>query len=67
MFDGISFQLIVMFVFALLLFVGRNGLRDKLGPAIRDLLGGGPRPPSHPIPANDSIILNRPRPKSLTT
>jgi hypothetical protein len=34
---------------------------DKLGPAIRDLFRGGPRPPSHPIPADDSRILNRRR------
>jgi hypothetical protein len=62
MYDGVGFlQLIVMFAFALLLFVGRNGLRDKLGPAINDLLGGGPRPPFHPIPADDSRILTRPR------
>ncbi len=33
----------------------------KLGPAIQDMFRGGPRPPSHPLPSNDSRILNRPR------
>jgi hypothetical protein len=33
----------------------------KIGPAIRDMLRGGPRPPSHPLPADDSRILNRRR------
>jgi hypothetical protein len=31
----------------------------EVSAAIRDLLRGGPRPPSHPIPADDSRILNR--------
>jgi hypothetical protein len=31
----------------------------KAGPVLRDLLRGGPRPPSHPLPADDSRILNR--------
>jgi len=36
------------------------------GPAIRGLFRGGPRPPSHPLPGDDSKILNRPRrPKKL--
>jgi hypothetical protein len=43
-----------LFIVAVVLFRG-----DKLGPAIRDLFRGGPRPPSHPIPADDSRILNR--------
>jgi hypothetical protein len=47
---------VVLFVLAVVLFWG-----DKLGPAITDLLRGGPRPPSHPIPADDSKILNRHR------
>jgi hypothetical protein len=53
-------KLILMFSLAIALF----GIRNTLGPAIRDLLHGGPRPPLHPIPANDSRILNRPRSKS---
>jgi hypothetical protein len=58
---GIGFpELVVMLVFAVILF-DMNKFRDKIGPAIRDLLRGGPRPPSHPIPADDSRIINRPR------
>ena len=34
---------------------------SKLIPAIRDLFRGGLRPPSHPMPGDDSKILNRPR------
>lgn len=34
---------------------------DKLGPAIRDLFRGGPRPPSHPLLGDDSKFLNRRR------
>jgi hypothetical protein len=29
------------------------------GPVVIDLLRGGPRPPSHPLPADDSAILRR--------
>jgi len=47
-------MVVVLFMVAVVLFWG-----DKLGPAIRDLFRGGPRPPSHPIPADDSRILNR--------
>ncbi len=49
-------ELIIVLVLAILLFGG-----GKLGPAIRDMFRGGPRPPSHPLPGNDSEILNRPR------
>jgi hypothetical protein len=49
---------VALFIVAVVLFWG-----DKLGPAIRDLFRGGPRPPSHPIPADDSTILNRRRSK----
>jgi len=33
----------------------------RAGPAILDLLRGGPRPPSHPIPGDDSRFLTRRR------
>jgi hypothetical protein len=49
-------EILAIFMVAVVLFWG-----DKLGPAIRDLFRGGPRPPSHPIPADDSRILNRRR------
>ena len=32
-----------------------------LGPAINELFRGGPRPPNHPIPGNDSRFLTRRR------
>jgi hypothetical protein len=32
-----------------------------LGPAIDDLFRGGPRPPSHPLPGDDSRFLTRRR------
>ena len=32
-----------------------------IGQAIQEFARGGPRPPSHPIPGNDSKILNRVR------
>ena len=33
-------------------------------PALRDLFRGGPRPPSHPLPGDDSRLLTRRRSKS---
>jgi Sec-independent protein translocase protein TatA len=30
----------------------------------KDALGGGPQPPTHPLPGNDSAILNRRRSRS---
>jgi hypothetical protein len=50
-------SVIVAVLFLLAIFLGGG----KLGPALRDLFRGGPRPPSHPLPANDSEILTRPR------
>jgi hypothetical protein len=50
----------------LLLLGGRTRLRTigaHLGPAIEELMRGGPRPPSHPIPGNDSWFLTRRRRK----
>ena len=55
---GLPEVFVVLVVAMLLLFGGKV---DKIGPAIRDLLRGGPRPPSHPLPGDDSVILNRPR------
>jgi hypothetical protein len=57
-------EVIVILVVAILLFGG-----GKFGPAIRalqEMFRGGPRPPfpppSHPVPGDDSEILNRSRP-----
>jgi hypothetical protein len=33
----------------------------KAGPALQELVRGGPRPPSHPLGGDDSKFLNRPR------
>jgi hypothetical protein len=38
---------------------------SRISAALRDLFRGGPRPPSHPIPAEDSHILNRRRRKTV--
>ena len=55
-------SIIVALFLLLVIFIGRG----KLGPAIRDMFRGGPRPPSHPLPANDSEILTRTRRKPAT-
>jgi hypothetical protein len=34
-------------------------VRNSLSEAISNFRGGGPRPPSHPLPADDSRLLNR--------
>jgi hypothetical protein len=34
---------------------------EKIGVAIQELARGGPRPPSHPLPGDDSKFLNRRR------
>jgi hypothetical protein len=52
-------EVLTLLIVAVLLFGGGG----KLGPAIRGMFRGGPRPPSHPIPGDDSEILNRPRRK----
>ena len=48
-----------------LLFILMLGLAifnwKKVGLAIQELGRGGPRPPSHPLPGDDSKILNRRR------
>lgn len=49
------------------LLVGGKKLGDVaqgLTEAIRNFKGGGPGSPSHPIPANDSALLTRKRPKT---
>jgi len=38
---------------------------EQISTALKDLFRGGPRPPSHPIPADDSRILNRRRAKAF--
>jgi hypothetical protein len=50
--------LLVLVVAFLVIFGG------KYAQAFRDQFRGGPRPPSHPLPADDSRILNRRRRRS---
>jgi hypothetical protein len=54
-------QELVVILLTAWMFFCRKKIADKLGPAIQDMLRGGPRPPSHPLPADDSAILNRRR------
>jgi hypothetical protein len=63
---NIDFQTLTMIFLTVLVFVRRKSIAEKLGPAIQDMLRGGPRPPSHPLPADDSVILNRRRVRSAS-
>ena len=54
-------ELLVMFVVAIVLFGGREKFVKTVQEALSDFRGGGPGSPSHPIPADDSKILNRHR------
>lgn len=55
---------IVLFLLGLSLIGGKHlkEIAAQLQQAIDNFRGGG-RPPSHPLPANDSRILNRKRAK----
>jgi len=33
----------------------------QIGEALRNFRGGGPRPPSHPLPGDDGFIVRRKR------
>jgi Sec-independent protein translocase protein TatA len=59
-------EIVALLSLILLLFGWRN--LDTLGPGlvhaieeIKNHLGGGPQPPSHPLPGNDSVVVNRRR------
>jgi hypothetical protein len=52
--------MLVNLVFVLLLGLAILSSK-KIGLAIRELARGGPRPPSHPLPGDDSRFLNRAR------
>jgi len=58
-------ELVVVMVVAVLLFGDMNlqEVARRVAESISNFRGGGPRP-SHPIPANDSKILNRRNRKS---
>jgi hypothetical protein len=49
-------ELALIVALAGLLFLYRRGIAESLAALLR---GGGPRPPSHPLPADDGIILRR--------
>jgi hypothetical protein len=54
---------IVLLIALVMLLLGVRHIAT-LGEALQDLvnqLGGGPRPPTNPLPGNDSNMLNRPR------
>ena len=36
----------------------------EIAEALRNFRGGGPRPPTHPLPGNDGFILRRKRRRS---
>jgi len=59
-------EIVALLSVTLLLFGWRRW--GTLGPGLANALeefmnhmGGGPRPPTHPLPGNDSVIVNRPR------
>jgi Sec-independent protein translocase protein TatA len=58
-------ELVVIFTVAILLFWGKNipDMALNLKEALNNLRGG-PGSPSHPLPANDSRLLNRKRRRS---
>ncbi|MGA3236813.1 MAG: hypothetical protein ABSG03_10950 [Bryobacteraceae bacterium] len=54
---------VVLLIALAMLMVGVRHIA-MLGQALQEFvnqLGGGPRPPTHPLPGNDSVIVNRPR------
>jgi Sec-independent protein translocase protein TatA len=53
-------ELLVMFVVAIVLFNGKEKFA-RIVEALSNFLGGGPGSTSHPLPADDSKILNRHR------
>ena len=53
-------EFLVLFGVAVLLF-GLKGMAARVSEALSNFRGGGPGSPSHPIPADDSKILNRHR------
>ncbi|HTR37476.1 MAG TPA: hypothetical protein VMH80_16335 [Bryobacteraceae bacterium] len=53
-------EFVVVLVIVALLLYGR------FGPAFRDMFRGGPRPPSHPLPGDDSRFLTRRRSKAAS-
>jgi hypothetical protein len=54
-------ELLVILVVAVLLLGGKDTFWN-LVEAIRNLKGGGPGSPSHPIPGDDSRLLTQARP-----
>ena len=51
---------VIDLLFILIIALAVSGSK-RIGLAIQELARGGPRPPSHPLPGNDSKFLNRVR------
>jgi hypothetical protein len=56
-------DIIVLAIFLALVFVCQKIFAEGIQ-NFRDALGGGPRPPTHPLPGDDSVIVNRRRSRS---
>jgi hypothetical protein len=58
-------EIILLAALAMLLMgvqIGRLGQELSEGlQNFKDALGGGPQPPTHPLPGDDSVIVNRRR------
>jgi hypothetical protein len=57
-------EIIVLAVVMLLIGVPIGKLGQGLSEGLqnfKDALGGGPQPPTHPLPGDDSVIVNRRR------
>jgi hypothetical protein len=54
-------ELALMAVGAFVAYVSRRQLVDGLNEAFDRFRGGGPRPPTHPLPANDRFLTLRKR------
>jgi hypothetical protein len=52
-------EFIVVAIFLVL--IGCHKILSEALQNFKDALGGGPRPPTHPLPGDDSVILNRRR------
>ena len=58
---GLGFPEVIALV-GVLLYIGRKRLAESSS-VLADIFRGGPRPPTHPIPGDDSRFLTRRRVK----
>ncbi len=59
-------EMFVLVGAGLLLFHGKQ-VAEAVQEAISNFRGGGPKPPTHPLPANDSTLLTRRRIRRKTS